>query len=263
MRAARSLVFAAICGVLASCAVGSGSGSVKGSLHVPGCGDFGDYDMNADFFGANAYRSQLIISIQHGGGIPEYADSLTITVQDMNDVESRIEASGGAGATFTIGDCGTTATAGDAGPDSVSDAPISDATPDAGGDATVADASPVGDAGPTSGACFERPPGSPVNLPPPPVQMVLNLRGLCGTQALNPTGDLTQIALEATGGTITFTSILHGDIQSRDTNSKRIEGTFSVHLADPRGWGTDQATGDITGNFKFFYQRGGPAQPFP
>jgi hypothetical protein len=259
MRVARTLVFAAICALPASCAVGSGSGSVKGALHVPGCGDFGDYDMNADFFGANAYRNQLIISIQHGGGTPEYGDSLTITVQDMDDVESKIEAARGAGATFNLGDCSAPVAGGDAG----GDAPPAETGVDAGSDAAVGDATPATDAGPTSGACFERPPGSPVNVPPPPIQMALNLRGLCGKQLLNPLGDLTQVTLEAVGGTITFTSILHGDIQSRDTNSKRIEGTFAVHVADPRGWGTDQATGDISGNFKFFYQRGGPAQPFP
>src|SRR5438270_10099590 len=151
--------------------------------------------MQADFFGANAYRNQLIISIQHGGGTSEYGDTLTITVQDMDGIERAIEASGGAGTSIDLRCPDLTLT------------------------------------------CFERPPGTPVSVQPPPVQIALNLRHSCGAPYLNPLGDQTQIVLEAISGTITFTSILHGDIQSRDTNSKRIQGTFSVHVEDPRGWG--------------------------
>lgn len=224
MRAARALVFVGTCAICASCAVGSGTGEVKGKLYVQECTqDLSTYDMQADFFGANAYHNQLIISIQHGGGTSEYTDTLTIAVQDLDRVEADIEAGK---ATYDL-------------------------------------------------AQFERPPGSPVSLPPPLVRVSLDLRGSCGQQHLNPVGDPTQVALEATGGTLTFTAILHGDIQSRDTNSKRIEGTFAVHVEDPRGWGTVSTStplppgcktyscGDIHGNFKFFYQRGGPAQPFP
>ena len=106
----------------------------------------------------------------------------------------------------------------------------------------------------------ERPPGSPLARPAPPVKISLSLRGSCGTQYFNP-GDPAQVVLHATSGTITFTSMLDPNADLRDTNAKRIEGSFSVHLDDPRYPG--KSTGDITGSFKFFYQRGGPAQPFP
>ena len=115
---------------------------------------------------------------------------------------------------------------------------------------------------------LERPPGSAPSVPPPPVRLTLSLRKSCGSDKLNPATDNPYVVLHAVSGTIKFTSILHGDIYSRDTNGKRIEGEFHVELADPRTWGTEAANGQaanghLDGTFKFFYQRGGPAQPFP
>ena len=201
--------------VTPGCAVGNGEGSVKGSLTIPDCdADLSNYDMNADFFAASVSYSQLIITIQHGGGSSEYADTVTIAVQDFDAVQQAIVDSGAAHkATFDI-------------------------------------------------AAFERPPGAPVNDKPPPVRLSALFRGSCGTQRFNP-GDVSQVGLVATKGTIEFTSIFHGSVQSRETNDKRIEGTFHVDVEDPRGWGTKPAKGHLDGTFKFFYQRGGPAQPFP
>ena len=198
-----------------ACAVGKGEGWVKGELTVPGCDkDLSHYDMNPDFFAANAVNGQMTIRIQPGGDFQEYADSVTIAVQDIEYVhEKKISV------------------------------PI-----------------PVQ---------LERPPGAPVGLQPPLVRLSLSLRGTCGSHTFNPAGDKPQVILHATSGTVTFTSILHGDASSRDTNSKRIEGTFDVVVEDPRNYSYDsdpatpKLTGHLTGAFKFFYQRGGPAQPFP
>jgi hypothetical protein len=114
-------------------------------------------------------------------------------------------------------------------------------------------------------------------VPPPLVQLSLSLRRTCGSDKLN-VGDKAQVVLHAVSGTVDFTAIVHGDVSSRDTNSKRIEGTFAVQVEDPRcpatpppgsttvppcGWGIAPSHGNLTGQFKFFYQRGGPAQPFP
>jgi hypothetical protein len=111
---------------------------------------------------------------------------------------------------------------------------------------------------------LQRPPGSAPDVTPPLVQMGLSLRGSCGTPHLNP-GDPPQVVLYATSGTVTFTAILDPSADSRDTNAKRIEGTFDVKLEDPRKPVAKGGTshGSLTGDFKFFYQRGGPAQPFP
>jgi hypothetical protein len=207
------LAAVALAAVVASCTVGKGEGWVHGSLSVPGCGseELGSYDMNPDFFGGLAAQRQLTIRIQQGGDFQEYADSVTIAIQDIEEVFRRIEAGGGSAAI-----------------------PVE----------------------------LQRPPGSAPNVPPPLARLTLSLRGTCGSHKLN-VGDDPNVVLHGTSGTITFTSILHGDLGSRDTNSKRIEGTFDVVVEDPRGWGTTPAKGTLQGGFKFFYQRGGPAQPFP
>jgi len=109
-----------------------------------------------------------------------------------------------------------------------------------------------------------RPAGSAPSVEAPLVRITLSLRGTCGSGLVGPR-DPPQVVLHAVGGTITFKHILRGDPSSSDTNSKRIEGTFDVTLEDPRHpeGAPARAAGTLTGDFKFFYQRGGPAQPFP
>lgn len=110
-----------------------------------------------------------------------------------------------------------------------------------------------------------RPPGSAPDVPPPKVRMSMSLRGSCGSPKLNP-GDNSQVVLHATSGTIIFDSILDPNAPSRDTNAKRIEGHFeNVQFEDPRKPMSSGGLngGTLSGQFKFFYQRGGPAQPFP
>ena len=116
---------------------------------------------------------------------------------------------------------------------------------------------------------LERLPGAAPWTPAPDVQMSLSLRGTCG-QPIYSAGDQIQVVLAAISGKITFTNIFNGDINTRDTNAKRISGTFdNVHLVDPREGDATvpdaQRTeyGTISGSFSFFYQRGGPAQNFP
>jgi hypothetical protein len=111
---------------------------------------------------------------------------------------------------------------------------------------------------------LERPPGSLPSVPAPLARMTLSLRGTCGTGRVG-NNDNPQVVLHAVKGTITFSSILRGDPSSTDTNSKRIEGSFEADMEDPRHpTGTTAAqVGHVSGTFKFFYQRGGPAQPFP
>lgn len=111
---------------------------------------------------------------------------------------------------------------------------------------------------------LHRPPGAAPSTVGEPVRMSLSLRGTCGTGRLGA-ADPPQVVLHAIGGTITFKSVLRGDPSSADTNSKRIEGSFNVQLEDPRhpDGAAARSAGTLTGDFKFFYQRGGPAQPFP
>ena len=112
-------------------------------------------------------------------------------------------------------------------------------------------------------------PGSEPWLPSPDVEMTLSLRGTCG-QPVYSAGDQALLVLHAISGKITFTNMFNGDINTRDTNAKRISGSFSgVRIVDPREGDASvpdsQRTqhGTISGSFSFFYQRGGPAQSFP
>ncbi len=203
-----------------ACTVGQGQGSVTGNLTVPNCDkDLTSYDMGPDFFAANAVNGQMTITIQKGGDYAEYADSVTIVVQDIAYVYDHIQSS--------------TKVDGEGRP--YEEFPIQ----------------------------LERPPGSAPDVPPPIIRMSLSLRGSCGSHKVNPS-DEPQIVMHATGGVMRFYTILHGDIGSRDTNSKLIDGKFTgVPMSDPRGWGTLPTKGTLDGSFHFFYQRGGPAQPFP
>jgi hypothetical protein len=228
MRAPLPVRLAAAAGLLAltgalgsACAVGQGTGSVTGSIVLPVCEkDLSHYDMGADFFAGVASGNQLSIRIQQGGGFQEYADSLTILVNDVQGTLNDIAASGGAHAVEYDVE-------------------------------------------------LERLPGSAPWVKPPKAQMSLSLRGTCGEPRYSA-GDQIQVVLHAISGKITFTNIFNGDINTRDTNAKRIEGHFeNVHVVDPREGDPsvpDSARtqyGTISGSFSFFYQRGGPAQPFP
>jgi hypothetical protein len=111
----------------------------------------------------------------------------------------------------------------------------------------------------------ERLPGSPPAKPGPQVRMSFSLRGTCGSPKLNP-GDNPEVILHATTGNIVFDYIYDPSADSRDTNAKRIEGHFeNVLFEDPRKpmSAGGKNGGTLSGQFKFFYQRGGPAQPFP
>ncbi len=192
-----------------SCAVGSGTGSVRGDpLVVQDCNDkeLSGYDMEPEFFGAVSVQDQLLIRIQRGGDIQEYQDSLTIAIEDTKKVVD--------GQAITVE--------------------------------------------------LQRPNGSQPAVPYPLARISLSLRGTCGSGRVGRS-DNPQVVLHAVSGTITFKSILRGDPNSSDTNSKRIDGTFDVKVEDPRHPAGTEArnVGRIVGDFHFFYQRGGPAQPFP
>lgn len=221
LRLAAAAGVLALTGALGSaCAVGQGTGSVSGSIVLPVCEkDLSSYDMGANFFAGVASGNQLSIRIQQGGGFQEYADSLTILVNDVQGTLNDIASSPEHAVEYDVE--------------------------------------------------LERLPGSAPWVKPPRVQMSLSLRGTCGEPRYSA-GDQIQVVLHAISGKITFTNIFNGDINTRDTNAKRIEGHFeNVHVVDPREGDASvpdaerSEYGTISGSFSFFYQHGGPAQPFP
>ena len=105
------------------------------------------------------------------------------------------------------------------------------------------------------------PPGVPVTADPDPaiVHLALYLHRACHRQ---------NAALYSIGGSIVFRAIFNGDRLEKDTDELLTEAEFDdIVVADPRD--RDVATNTvlnqshIRGRFKFYFERGQPAQPFP
>jgi hypothetical protein len=103
------------------------------------------------------------------------------------------------------------------------------------------------------------PPGVPVvyDENPPNVSLALYLHESCHAQ---------NSSIYSLGGTINFDSLFSGDPYEDEAGDRLTEGTFDVRFADPRLLvGTEapeNAESRVRGYFRFFYQRGQPAQPF-
>ncbi len=69
--------------------------------------------------------------------------------------------------------------------------------------------------------------------------------------------------------TMTFASLFDGDPGESNAKQRLTEATFDLYLADPRetcpgGIGPPpRCRGHLQGSFRFYFQRGRPAQPFP
>ncbi len=105
------------------------------------------------------------------------------------------------------------------------------------------------------------PPGVPVtvNPDPPKVSLSLYLHDTCHGQ----NGTIYSLA-----GDITFQSLFSGDPNEGDAEDRLTEATFQATFADPRdakpGQTIDSArTSEVSGWFRFYFERGQPAQPFP
>ena len=69
-------------------------------------------------------------------------------------------------------------------------------------------------------------------------------------------------------GTITFHSLFSGDPNESVANERLTDADFEAVFADPREMASDGSvdattTSEVSGHFRFFFQRGQPAQPFP
>jgi hypothetical protein len=103
------------------------------------------------------------------------------------------------------------------------------------------------------------PPGQPVTgAPAPLVTLSLYLHQTCHEQ---------NSATYSVSGDITFDSVFSGDPNEEDSDARLTDATFAVKFADPRELvgAADAAavTSEVVnGDFRFFFQRGQPAQPF-
>jgi hypothetical protein len=287
----RCALVASLAAALApACSIGNGTGTCTGELNVSNCWS-GHFDLHPNFFAANPESNSpaLQIRIQNGGDYESFSDGLTITVLDLHQVRGDPAPSGapqpsllgqplvvtlppsvvppGVPVTPVVnpsivqavlylnrtcrtqnlalyavnavsgvnpdGSCGGAAAAA---PPTVCP-PV--ATGDAGADAAASDAgvSVVADAAVASEA---------------------------GTSA-----EAGAAAGSIGQSTITFNSLFDGDPSESNAAQRLTDATFNLYLADPReicsgGFGPPPpCRAHLTGNFRFYFQRGRPAQPFP
>jgi hypothetical protein len=96
------------------------------------------------------------------------------------------------------------------------------------------------------------------NPNPPKVSMALYLHNTCHAQ----TG-----TLYALSGQITFRALFSGDRNEENAEDRLTDAVFSGIFADPRKLGSDgqvpaELQSPVSGHFRFYFQRGQPAQPF-
>ncbi len=225
------LVCLALTGTIASaCTQGAGEGSVSSNkLFVHDCWD-GEFNLQPSFFGANPLsRDVMAIRVQRGDDNQEVSDGLSVMVNDVQAIRgSKL------GTPLAVGL-----------PPGVS------------------------------------PPGMPLRLNPnpPSISLALYLHDSCHIQ----NGAIYSIGGNISGGTttddagtgtgagntITFDNLFSGDPNETNSDNRLTYAHFDdIVFADPRDMSPDytfkaEVTSHVKGWFKFYFQRGQPAQPFP
>ncbi|HEX3771611.1 MAG TPA: hypothetical protein VHV30_12125 [Polyangiaceae bacterium] len=282
-----ALVAALGIAIAPGCSLAEGSGSAVGVLDVPECWS-GDFDLKPTFFaavpptadtmgqgsGASYVGSDpLEIRIQNGGDFESFSDGLVIVVDDLGEVR------------------------GDPLPDGTSRPSLLDTnlvvsmpvSASSTGPPTTPDPNPGivhatlylqrtcrtqnvalfamsavtvnGD-----GTC------NPEDGGLPPLEC-----GSAGTLP-NTDGGAVQPAVDAGAGTaasptrsswINFQSLFDGVVDEPDAQKRLTQATFDFYLANPLevcpgpNAPPPRCRGELHGNFKFYFERGQPAQPFP
>ncbi len=255
--------------LITGCSLGEGTGEVKSDRlfahecwgQVDGGGNPSEevYDMQPDFFAANPYRSTVQIRVQRGNDLEEVSDGLAVLIDDVPKIRAALAVA----RTLKSSDAGVE----DAGaPDPGSPMacpgagpPTGSLGPHADGSATFQVALPAG----------VTPPGSPSVPPPdlledpPIVHVSLYLHRSCHNQ---------NTVLYAVSGTVTFTSLFSGDPNESSAAEKLIDVTkLDLQVGDIRDVPLGAYPREIPcalqsriqGKFKFYFDRGQPAQPFP
>lgn len=236
--------------------VGDGRGEVIGFLNTEQCW-VGEFSLKPDFFAAIPYRRSMILRIQRGSDYQEFSDGLSVIIDDIDAIRPSDKSAGTYGQPMKV-DLSPEVT-----PPGVPVKAISDPAKvhaalylqrscrtqnnalHALGEVTIdsVNCGDLGDAAPASE-------GGPASLCP-------------------VDGGAPAAAPRVGRSTITFTSLFNGNPDETAADERLIEATFDLYLADPRelcagGIGPPPpCRGHVTGSFKFFFQRGRPAQPFP
>jgi len=251
---------AAIAGIMLvageSCTTGSGVGSVTGDLFIANCWS-GKFDLQPDFFAAepNPNDDTLLIRIQRGSDYINFSDGVSILVTNVTELRQAIESSGPQALSVSLPPSvvppGVPITP-NPNPSTVQFALYLQQTcrPETPGLYALDTVTTNGGGEDGGSVCTAD---------------TANLAAQCGTTTAVPTGT----------STITFQHIFDatladgGDPGSVSADQRLIQATFDVLLADPRdecsgGLGpAPPCRGHLTGSFRFYFERGKPAQPFP
>jgi hypothetical protein len=276
------------------CSLGDGTGSVSGVLDVPQCWS-GEFDLRPDFFAAVSAATSspgtslidepgsdtLQLRIQNGGDYEAFSDGLAILIDDAGEVLGE-PAEDGTARPSLLGQPLVVSLPVGVQPSGIPIIPIA-YPPIVHASLYLQKTCPTSNVAlyalaavslEPDGSCG-RPSGGDAPLP-------------CGTPAIASTGSDggvqaslssdAAVAPEAgtvasTGGTgtstIVFDSLFDGNPDESDAQKRLTTAHFTFYLADPRdicpgGIGPPpRCRGYLTGDFKFYFQRGRPAQPFP
>ena len=274
------------------CSLAEGSGSAAGTIDVANCWS-GPFSLQPNFFAAvpsatggaasGAPESEsptdaLQLRIQNGGDFESFSDGLAILIDDAGEVRGDPLADGTARPSLldqnlvvslpvgvTVSGVPVTAVAN---PGIIHATLYLQKTCPTQNVALYALSAVTVNA---DGSC-DRPAGGDAPL-------------VCGSAATlpNPDGGAIQPAVAGQGadaGTdvstavtrsswIDFQSLFDGNPDEENAQKRLTQATFEFFLADPReicpgGLGPPpRCRGDLKGNFKFYFERGQPAQPFP
>jgi hypothetical protein len=221
-----------------------GKGSVRGTLDIPDCWT-GAFDLAPDFFAAMPYRSSLQVRLQQGSDFQSFADGLAFSVQDTSKIRPAEGFAGLYNVPLPVGlpqgvaPTGTPVVA-QANPALVSMSVYLQRTCRTRNVSLYAVDGVLLEA---DGSCGER----------PSVPLACN-----GDEKTRPVGR----------STITFKKLPNGKPDERNAEERLVEGSFDVYLADVRegcfpGVVPSPCRGHLVGDFRFYYERSRPAQPFP
>jgi len=260
-----------------ACSLGTGSGYARGTLDVPDCWS-GDFDLRPDFFAAvPSASSALQIRIQNGGDFESFSDGIAFLVDDVGKVRGDPLADGTVRPTL-LGQTLVVALPPSVKPAGVPLTPIAHPAIVHASlylqrtcrtqnlalyamDAVTLNA---------DGSC-QRPDGGE---PPDPCGAPATVPA-AGADA-GPTAGVPDASVDGGGSvqpvgesTIVFRSMF--DANPAETNAKErlTDADFELFFADPReicpgGLGPPpRCRAYLKGSFKFYFERGRPAQPFP
>ena len=294
-----SLAIAALlaAAIAPGCSQGDGSGSATGTLDVQDCWS-GPFDLKPDFFAAvpsdSTDSDSLQIRVQNGGDFENFSDGIAILVDDAGEVRGDPTVDGVPrpsllGQALVVGLAPSVTPPGvpvtpEAHPSVVHASLYLDKTCRTQNIALYAvDAVTLN----PDGSCA-RPDGgeaAPCGTPETPATLANSSvdASADASSSVDASADASSsvdaTVIGASGGeagsspigtsTIVFSSLFDGDPAESNAQQRLTDATFDFYFADPReicpgGLGPPPpCRGHLTGYFKFYFERGVPAQPFP